>query len=104
MTPDEYARNILDPRKREIIISVYKEYEQELKKCNALDFDDLLNKTYDLLSSSPETLEYYQNKHELSFFIIALKLSVTSSGLFLSVVFFKLLSVVFFVSKNYLLH
>jgi len=64
MTPDEYAKNILDPRKREIIISTYKEYEQELKKCNALDFDDLLNKTYDLLNSSPETLEYYQNKFQ----------------------------------------
>jgi len=62
MTPDEYAPNIVDPRKREIIISCFKEYEQELKKCNALDFDDLLNKTYDLLNTKPEVLEYYQNK------------------------------------------
>jgi len=62
MNPNEYAPNIVDPRKREIIISCYKEYEQELKKCNALDFDDLLNKTYELFNVSKETLEYYQNK------------------------------------------
>ncbi len=64
MTPDEYAPNIIDPRKREIIISCFNEYEHELKKCNALDFDDLLNKTYDLFNQSKETLEYYQNKFQ----------------------------------------
>lgn len=62
LPPDDYAENISDPRKREIIISVFKEYEAELKKCNALDFDDLLNKTYELFLLVPEVLEYYQNK------------------------------------------
>ncbi len=60
--PDDYASEIIDPRKRDIIISVFKEYESELKKCNALDFDDLLNKTYELFVRFPETLEYYQRK------------------------------------------
>lgn len=62
MKPDEYAQYIVDPRKREIIISVFEEYEAELKKCNALDFDDLLNKTFDLFNTSRETLDYYQSK------------------------------------------
>lgn len=62
MKPSEYAGEIMDPRKREIIISCFKEYEAELKKCNALDFDDLLNKTYELFETVPEVLEYYQNK------------------------------------------
>ena len=37
-------------------------YEAELKKCNALDFDDLLTKTYELLKENSEVLAYYQNK------------------------------------------
>lgn len=41
---------------------VYLKYEEELKKANALDFNDLLNKTYELLSSVPEVLEKYQNR------------------------------------------
>ena len=38
------------------------EYEKELTNNNALDFDDLLVKTLELLNSDKETLEYYQNK------------------------------------------
>lgn len=62
MSPDEYASEIPNKTKRDIIISVFKDYEKELKKCNALDFDDLLTKTYELFKSHPEVLEYYQNK------------------------------------------
>ena len=62
MEPAEYSQYIADPRKREVITSVFKEYELELFKCNALDFDDLLNKTYQLFKQIPEVLEYYQNK------------------------------------------
>lgn len=62
MTPDEYAPTILQKSKREIIVSVMNSYEKELKKCNALDFDDLLTKTYELFKANPEVLEYYQSK------------------------------------------
>lgn len=64
LSPDEYSKNIFDPRKREVITDVFKQYEAELKKCNALDFDDLLNKTYELFISHPDTLAYYQNKFQ----------------------------------------
>ena len=37
-------------------------YENELKKANALDFNDLLNKTYELLTSIPQVLEKYQER------------------------------------------
>ena len=37
-------------------------YENELKKANALDFNDLLNKTYELLTSVPQVLEKYQER------------------------------------------
>lgn len=64
MDPDEYAQYIADPRKRETIIKCFKEYESTLKHCNALDFDDLLNKTYELFSTKPEVLASYQDKFE----------------------------------------
>lgn len=61
-SPEKYAGFIRDKKKCEIITSVYSEYEQELKKANALDFDDLLVKTYELLLHNPDTLNFYQNK------------------------------------------
>ena len=61
-SPEKYSEFIRDKKKCEIITSVYSEYEQELKKANALDFDDLLVKTYVLLAQNPDTLAFYQNK------------------------------------------
>ena len=40
----------------------YKEYEQRLKESNALDFDDLIVKTVELLRTNSEVLSYYQEK------------------------------------------
>lgn len=61
-SPERYSQFIRDKKKCEIITTVYEEYEQELKKANALDFDDLLVKTYELFVKNPDTLNYYQNK------------------------------------------
>ncbi len=62
MSPDKYSGYIHDKKKCEIITRVYAEYEAELFKSNALDFDDLLVKTYELLKRFPDTLNFYQNK------------------------------------------
>lgn len=62
LSPSEYSRYIRDEKKCKIITTVYREYENTLFNSNALDFDDLLVKTYELLKKFPETLEYYQNK------------------------------------------
>lgn len=43
-------------------LEVYTRYEQEMKRANALDFDDLLLKTYLLFQMYPAVLEMYQNK------------------------------------------
>src|SRR3982751_173392 len=48
--------------KRAAIGRVFKLYAQRLKNANALDFDDLLIKTVDLLARSPEVREKYNNK------------------------------------------
>jgi DNA helicase-2/ATP-dependent DNA helicase PcrA len=52
------ARGVMDPKSLE----VYKAYELEMKKANALDFDDLLMKTYELFQMYPEVLAQYQEK------------------------------------------
>jgi DNA helicase-2/ATP-dependent DNA helicase PcrA len=67
LSPDEYSKYIHDKKKCEIITKVYKEYENELFKSNALDFDDLLVKTYELFKKNPDTLEYYQNRFKYIF-------------------------------------
>lgn len=67
LSPEEYSKFIRDPKKCKIITTIYTEYENELKKANALDFDDLLMKTYVLLKSCPDILEYYQNKFKYIF-------------------------------------
>ena len=52
------ARGILDSKSLE----VYKAYEVEMRKANALDFDDLLLKTYELFQMYPDLLIQYQEK------------------------------------------
>lgn len=46
----------------ELSIKVYQEYENEMKAANALDFGDLLFKTYDLFRTYPGLVEEYQDK------------------------------------------
>lgn len=46
------------------VFSVYTDYENELKKCNCMDFDDLLLKTVDLFEAFPEVLEKYQRRFQ----------------------------------------
>ncbi|MDD6980923.1 MAG: 3'-5' exonuclease [Clostridia bacterium] len=38
-------------------------YQEKLRACNAMDFDDLIALTVELLETCPEALEYYQNKY-----------------------------------------
>ncbi len=61
LTPQEWLSENPDARSKPIF-KVYSEYENTLKSNNALDFDDLLVKTLELLASHPPVLESYQNK------------------------------------------
>lgn len=62
LSPDEYAKEYEWRDDIDLISKVYYEYEKELARSNALDFDDLLNKTYDLLRNHAEPREFYQEK------------------------------------------
>ena len=47
---------------QEIVARVFSRYEKLLKEANALDFDDLLNKTVELFMKYPEVLARYQQQ------------------------------------------
>lgn len=46
----------------EVVARVWKRYEQELEKAKALDFDDLLVKTVELLANYPDVRKRYQTQ------------------------------------------
>ena len=60
MGPDEMASST-NPADR-AAARVYRELDRRLAKANAMDFDDLLVKTFELLSHRPEVLERYQDR------------------------------------------
>jgi len=55
---EKSAKNSYD----KIAAQLFKEYETELKRANSMDFDDLLLNMINVLNSSPETLEKYQDR------------------------------------------
>lgn len=62
ISPEEFMLNAQGDWRERKVAEVYKEYQDQLKKNNALDFDDLIFKTVDLLRTSPDVLEYYQER------------------------------------------
>ena len=64
MSIEAYENEIQHQKDADTIIRVFKEYEKNLKDNNALDFDDLLTKTYQLFIKCPDVLEFYSNRFE----------------------------------------
>lgn len=62
MTAADYKLDAAGDYGMEQVARVYSEYEKELKKSNALDFDDLLLKTVELFKAWPDILESYQDR------------------------------------------
>lgn len=48
--------------RKSVTAKVYREYQDTLKKSNALDFDDIIVKTVELFKSCPEVLYNYQER------------------------------------------
>ncbi len=61
-SPEEYKKLYEYYDYIDEICVIYSEYEKELKKNNALDYDDLLLVTYRLLREDADALEYCQNR------------------------------------------
>jgi DNA helicase II / ATP-dependent DNA helicase PcrA len=62
VTPEMYQEKSQNVPFLLLVYSVWMRYEALLKKEHALDFDDLLVKTMQLLKKDEEVREYYQNK------------------------------------------
>ena len=60
--PDEMASST-NPADR-ACARVYRELDRRLARANAMDFDDLLLKTLELLSKNPQVLESYQDRFQ----------------------------------------
>ena len=61
---------------------IYQMYEQRCLKASAMDFDDLLLKTYQLLGNHPDVLLKYQEKFK--YILIVIIINVKSMGLIIS--------------------
>src|SRR5438067_12558468 len=63
LDPQEVYLNSADP-KTERIAHIYQEYGKELRRANALDFDDLLLEAVRLLKSAANVREYYNQRFQ----------------------------------------
>ncbi len=61
-TPEDEAAEAEGDYADELFAKVYKEYQDSLRRNNALDFDDLIMKTVELFKQCPDVLENYQNR------------------------------------------
>ena len=62
LEPETYAKRAVGDFRKEKIAGVYRMYQEQLKKNNAIDFDDIINFTIKVLSENPDALEYYGEK------------------------------------------
>lgn len=62
MNPDEWFKCSSRDHRSSMIHDIMYEYEKRLKSLNALDFDDLLLKTLELLADHPPVLQSYRNR------------------------------------------
>nr|MBO4518292.1 UvrD-helicase domain-containing protein [Clostridia bacterium] len=64
LSPDEVDTGYSGARFSDELVNIYREYENQLMRSNALDFDDLLFKTYELFKDHAEVLDYYADKFQ----------------------------------------
>ncbi len=62
LTPSQYLARANGELRKEKIAEIYSKYQAKLKENNALDFDDIINFTINLLTENPDILEYYSDK------------------------------------------
>ncbi|MSP79009.1 MAG: AAA family ATPase [Dehalococcoidia bacterium] len=63
ITPEGYASRAVS-QYEQMVGRIYKRYQQLLERSQAVDFDDLLLKTYILFREHPEVLEKWQNRFQ----------------------------------------
>ena len=62
MDEERYSNLYASDYRLSKVAEVYRLYQSKLKKNNALDFDDIINKTIEIFTKDEDTLSYYQDK------------------------------------------
>ncbi len=62
LTPEKYAAKANGDFRKEKIAEIFALYQKRLKENNAIDFDDIINFTIEILLDNPDILEYYSDK------------------------------------------
>ena len=62
LTPEKYEERANGDYRREITAKVYHLYQKKLRENNAIDFDDIINFTINILTDNADVLEYYSEK------------------------------------------
>ena len=62
ISPREYEVSVMGDFRKQKIAQAYREYQETLKKSNAMDFDDLIMKTVELFKNDQEVLGSYQKR------------------------------------------
>ena len=60
--PEGFLLNAGQDFRQKKVGEIYREYQNQLKKNNALDFDDLIVKTVELFQNDSQILDYYQER------------------------------------------
>lgn len=64
LTPIQYNLRTNGENRKQKIAQVYELYQKRLKDNNALDFDDIINYTIQILTENPDALEYYSERFQ----------------------------------------
>lgn len=64
LSAEEYENEVISDNKLSTIAKIYKRYSQELKKNNAMDFDDLIYNTVYILKNFDDVLQKYQSRYK----------------------------------------
>jgi len=60
--PEEFAAQAGEDYYKKTVARIYAEYQKRCRKASALDFDDIICKTVELLQTEDDVREYYQRK------------------------------------------
>ena len=62
LTPEKYEEIANGDYRKEVTSKVYYLYQRKLRENNAIDFDDIINFTINILTDNADVLDYYSNK------------------------------------------
>ncbi len=62
ITAEEYAAEVESDFRLRLVARVYRGYQEKLRTCNAVDYDDIIMQTIFLLRREADVREYYQKK------------------------------------------